>query len=120
MHHPAPWLLAAGLAAVLSGCGGESPDQNQGSGSPGAIPPEGSGPTSADQVVSNKGVLFTKGNTAWSRTTADDAALVKAMRIGKVMVIRGQSSRGTKTKDTFELFGFTAAHNAINKACRVK
>jgi hypothetical protein len=67
-----------------------------------------------------KFTLFTKANTAWSRTAADDAALVKAMRIGKVMVIRGQSSRGTKTKDTFELFGFTAAHNAINKACGVK
>jgi hypothetical protein len=64
--------------------------------------------------------LFTEGDTAWSRTARDDAALVKAMRVGKIMVIRGQSSRGTKTKDTFELFGFTAAHNAINKACRVK
>ena len=48
------------------------------------------------------------------------AAMVRAMRVGKKLVIQGVSSRGTKTKDSYSLFGFTAAHNAINKACRVK
>lgn len=67
-----------------------------------------------------KFTLFTEADTAWNRTAQDDAALVKAMRAGNIMVIEGQSRRGTKTRDTFELFGFTAAHNAINKACRVK
>ena len=70
--------------------------------------------------VEKKFTLFTEAETAWNNTAQDDAALVKAMRNGKIMVIRGVSRRGTKTKDTFELFGFTAAHNAINKACRVK
>tara|TARA_Y100000588_G_scaffold40064_1_gene38341 strand:+ start:682 stop:1203 length:522 start_codon:yes stop_codon:yes gene_type:complete len=64
--------------------------------------------------------LFTDGDTAWNREPKDDAAMVRAMRIGKQLVIQGVSSRGTKTKDTYSLLGFTAAHNAINKACKVK
>ena len=64
--------------------------------------------------------LFTNGDTAWNRAPKDDAAVVRAMRVGKQMIIRGVSSRGTKTKDTYSLFGFTAAHNAINRACKVK
>jgi len=64
--------------------------------------------------------LFSDGDTAWNRAAPDDARMVKAMRVGKTLVIEGVSSRGTKTKDTYSLFGFTAAHNAINKACKVK
>ena len=64
--------------------------------------------------------LFTDGDTAWNRAAQDDAAMVRAMRVGKQLVVEGVSSRGTKTKDTYSLFGFTAAHNAINKACKVK
>jgi hypothetical protein len=64
--------------------------------------------------------LFTDGDTAWNRSAQDDAEMVKAMRIGKEMTIVGQSGRGTKTTDTYSLFGFTAAHNAINEACKVK
>lgn len=64
--------------------------------------------------------LFTDGDTAWNRAIQDDLAMAKAMRVGKRLVIQSVSSRGTKTKDTYVLFGFTAAHNAINKACNVK
>ncbi len=64
--------------------------------------------------------LFTDGDTAWNRSAPDDAAMARAMRVGKKLIIDGVSSRGTKTKDTYSLFGFTAAHNAINKACKVK
>lgn len=67
-----------------------------------------------------KYVLFTDGDTAWNREPKDDAAMASAMRGGKQLIIRGVSSRGTKTKDTYSLLGFTAAHNAINKACKVK
>ena len=33
------------------------------------------------------------------------------------MVVKGISSAGTKTTDTYSLKGFTAAHAAINSAC---
>lgn len=63
MNPSAPWLLAAGLTAVTMGCGNDSPPTNPSVGASGAIPPTESSPSTADQVVSNKGVLFTKGNT---------------------------------------------------------
>ena len=62
--------------------------------------------------------LFTHEDTAWSKTTDDDGKLVQAMRRGARMVIRGESRRGTKTTDRYSLSGFTAAHKAINAACK--
>ena len=61
--------------------------------------------------------MYTDGTTAWSR---DDAALVAAMRAGTLMNVTGTSKRGTVTKDRYSLSGFTAAHKAINRACRKK
>ena len=63
--------------------------------------------------------LFTKDSTAWNRTTEGDEALVKAMRSGSRMIVKGASSRGTLTTDTYSLSGFSAAHDAINAACKV-
>ncbi len=64
--------------------------------------------------------LYTDGSTAWSNNGEDDSRMVKAMRAGHTMIMEGTSSRGTKTRDTYSLGGFTAAHNAINKACKLK
>lgn len=61
--------------------------------------------------------LFTHKDTAWAPTEDEDRRLVQAMIKGKTMVIRGTSSRGTDTKDTYSLIGFTRAYNSINKAC---
>ena len=38
---------------------------------------------------------------------------------GSGMIVRGVSSRGTETTDTYSLNGFTRAHNAIGQACGV-
>ncbi|HEY9078516.1 invasion associated locus B family protein [Magnetovibrio sp.] len=64
--------------------------------------------------------LFTQGGHAWALDAAADKALVAAMRAGGTLVVKGVSSRGTETTDTYSLKGFTAAWNAINKACGVK
>jgi hypothetical protein len=60
--------------------------------------------------------MFTEKDTAWL-PDEEDAALVKAMREGDEMVVRGTSRRGTITTDTYSLAGVTAAVNAILKAC---
>ena len=64
--------------------------------------------------------LFTDGANAWARDAKTDRALVAAMKVGKEMVVKGTSSRGTLTTDTYSLAGFTAAYGAIGKACKVK
>lgn len=76
------------------------------------------GSTAEVVVGGNKFALFTHNETAWATDSADDKALVRIMRAGSKMIIRGRSWRGTATKDTYSLTGFTAAHRAINKACK--
>ncbi len=61
--------------------------------------------------------LFTQDDGAWALDAATDKKLVQAMRRGNRMVVKGTSSRGTLTTDTFSLKGFTKAYRAIGKAC---
>lgn len=64
--------------------------------------------------------MFSDRSTAWTRDSKSDRTLVRAMRAGAEMIVQGVSSRGTRTTDTFSLSGFTAAHNAISNACKVR
>ena len=63
--------------------------------------------------------LFTSGESAWARDQQTDTTLAQAMIRGNSMVIFGTSARGTATKDTYSLSGFTAAYQAISKACGI-
>ena len=72
------------------------------------------------KIKKKKFQLFTDGDSAWVRKNKVEKALVKAMRSGTNMVVRGVSSRGTKTKDTYSLAGITSALKAIGRACRRK
>ncbi len=71
-----------------------------------------------DIVIDGKSFdLYTDADRAWRYSKQEDLQLVRAMRKGKAMVVRGVSTRGTRTRDTYSLAGFTAAHKAINRAC---
>lgn len=63
--------------------------------------------------------LFTDDDWAFAPNAAADSAMVKAMIRGSTMVVKGTSSRGTLTTDTYSLSGFTAAYKAIGQACKV-
>jgi len=62
--------------------------------------------------------LFTEGEWAWPASTADDAKIITAMKRGTDAVLTARSSRGTTTKDTFSLLGFTAAVEEAEKRCQ--
>ncbi|MFP6713227.1 MAG: invasion associated locus B family protein, partial [Rhodospirillales bacterium] len=64
--------------------------------------------------------LFTDRGTAWARDAKADLSISRMMIRGKSMTVTGFSARGTKTEDTYSLAGFTAAYNAIGKACGIK
>lgn len=68
----------------------------------------------------NKFSLLGNQGHAWTIDVETDEKMIKAMRAGSTLVIKGISSRGTKTTDTFSLSGFTAAIKSINKTCKVK
>ncbi len=63
--------------------------------------------------------LFTHEDSAWAADSEADRSLVRAMKRGVDMVVKGRSTHDTLTTDTYSLMGFTAAHEAINKACNV-
>ena len=61
--------------------------------------------------------LSVDGEWAWPPSPSDDAKIVAAMKRGARAVITAQSERGTVTKDTFSLKGFTAAVTDSEKRC---
>jgi Invasion associated locus B (IalB) protein len=63
--------------------------------------------------------LFTDGNTAWSRTSEIDKAIVASMAKGSHAAIEGAPPKGPKLTDTYDLDGFSRAMDMIDKACGV-
>ena len=70
-------------------------------------------------VDGRKFSLFTHGDTAWGEDEKTDRAIVRALKKGKRLTVRGRSSRNTLTTDSYSLAGFTRAYRAASKACKV-
>ncbi|MBE6451923.1 MAG: hypothetical protein E7012_00325 [Alphaproteobacteria bacterium] len=64
--------------------------------------------------------LFTSEDKAWATNEKTDKEMVEAMKRGSRMVVHGTSSRGTKTKDTYSLSGFSSAYRTISNKCKVR
>ncbi|MES2665204.1 MAG: invasion associated locus B family protein [Pseudomonadota bacterium] len=62
--------------------------------------------------------MLTDAEWAWPASTADDAALLTALKKGTTAVLSARSGKGTQTKDTFSLRGFTAAMEDAGKRCQ--
>lgn len=61
--------------------------------------------------------LFTDGELAWAASAEEDRRIATALKRGVEAVVSGRSARGTNTKDTFSLMGFTAAYEDAQKRC---
>jgi hypothetical protein len=61
--------------------------------------------------------LFTDGEWAWPASPGDDARIMTEMKRGTNAVLTARSARGTQTKDTFSLLGFTAAAEEAERRC---
>lgn len=70
------------------------------------------------EVDGKRFVLFTQDNTAWAPDAETDNQIAQAIRKGSKMVVKGKSTRGTDTKDTFSLKGSSAAHDKITAECK--
>ncbi len=62
--------------------------------------------------------MFVDKDKAWAVSEKVDRELVEAMKKGERMIVTGESSKGTATKDTYSLSGFSAAYKAISAKCR--
>ncbi len=61
--------------------------------------------------------LFTEGEWAWPASPEEDTRIVEALRGGEQAVLTGQSGRGTVTRDTFSLLGFTSSVTEAQTRC---
>jgi len=93
---------------------------------PGSSTPEisftGGYPFAGDSTValtigSNEFQLFVDDQWAWAGSSEEDQRILAAMRAGAEAELVARSSRGTDTKDTFSLFGFTAATEEAQRQC---
>jgi invasion protein IalB len=68
-------------------------------------------------IGSDSFTLFTDKDGAWIEDVDTEAKLVDAMKAGTTMIVKGTSSRGNPTTDTYSLIGVTAAIERIAKEC---
>ncbi len=62
--------------------------------------------------------LFTEGEWAWPASAEDDSRIITALKGGSSAILTARSSRGTVTKDTFSLLGYTAATDEAARRCQ--
>jgi invasion protein IalB len=62
--------------------------------------------------------LVSDGEWAWPSSKEDDASILAALKAGSAAVVTARSARGTQTKDTFSLNGFTAAMSEAETRCK--
>jgi len=70
------------------------------------------------EVGTTKFAMYTQNDGAWIKNVAEEARLIDAMRKGADMTIKGTSSRGTQSSDTFSLKGFAQAMDRVAQECK--
>ncbi len=70
------------------------------------------------EVGSTSFALYTQQDGAWIKNAAEEAHMVDAMREGQTAVVKGMSSRGTRTTDIFSLKGLAQALNRTDEECK--
>jgi invasion protein IalB len=63
-------------------------------------------------------VLYTQNDGAWVKNAAEEPKMVEAMRKGHDLVIKSESSSGTKTTDTYSLKGISEALDKVAEECK--
>ena len=73
------------------------------------------------EVGASKFEFFTKidgkAGGAWVEQQPDEERLVEAMRKSAEIIVIGTSKRGTQTRDTYSLAGFSEALDKVHEAC---
>lgn len=76
--------------------------------------------TKADTVASVGSASFallTQNDGAWIKNAAEEPQLIEAMRKGADLIVKGASTRGTQTTDTYSLKGIASALDRVAKEC---
>jgi invasion protein IalB len=76
------------------------------------------GTEASAQVGSTTFAFYTQGDGAWIKNTAEEAHMVDAMRHGDTVIVKGESSRGTQSTDTYSLKGLSEALDRVAQECQ--
>jgi invasion protein IalB len=70
------------------------------------------------EVGSTTFALSTLGEGAWIKNVAEQAHMIDVMRQGDTAVVKGESSRGTQSIDTYALKGLAEALDRVAQECQ--
>jgi invasion protein IalB len=80
--------------------------------------PQKAGFDASASIGSANFVLYTQNDGAWVKNAAEEPQMVDAMRKGSDLVIKSESSRGTKSIDTYSLKGIAQALDKVAEECK--
>jgi invasion protein IalB len=80
--------------------------------------PQKPGVDASAAIGSTSYVMYTQADGAWVKNAAEEAQMVDTMRKGSDLVIKSESSRGTKTTDTYSLKGISDALDKVAEECK--
>jgi hypothetical protein len=69
-------------------------------------------------IGGSKFAMYTQNDGAWIKNAAEEPRLIEALRKGADVVVRGESTRGTKTTDTYSLKGLAQALDRVGQECK--
>lgn len=70
------------------------------------------------EVSGNRYAMYTQGDGLWIKNAAEEEKMVEALRRGGDVVVKGVSSKGTETTDTYALKGLAQALDRLAQDCR--
>ena len=80
--------------------------------------PQKSGHDASAAIGSANYVLYTQNDGAWVKNAAEEPKMVEAMRKGHDLIVKSESSSGTKTTDTYSLKGISEALDKVAEECK--
>jgi hypothetical protein len=62
--------------------------------------------------------MYAQNDGAWIKNAAEEPRLIDAMRKSPELTVKGVSSRGTSSSDTYSLKGLAQALDRVSQECR--
>ena len=80
--------------------------------------PQKAGHDASAAIGSANYVLYTQNDGAWVKNAAEEPKMVDAMRKGHDLIVKSESTSGTKTTDTYSLKGISEALDKVAEECK--
>ena len=80
--------------------------------------PQKPGAEATAAIGSSTFAMYTQGDGAWVKNAAEEPKMVEAMRKGHDLIVKSESTSGTKTTDTYSLKGISEALDKVAEECK--